>query len=76
MKNKLNQLEKNKVDVESLKENHKEFIKSKKLMLKSQQRFKSKKHNVFTEEINKIPSSDKRIQSIDSIEMRMEQAKI
>ena len=76
MKNKLNQLEKNKVDVESLKENHKEFIKSKKLMLKSQQRFKSKKHNVFTEEINKIASSDKRIQSIDSIEMRMEQAKI
>ena len=45
-------------------------------MLKSQQRFKSKKHNVFTEEINKIASSDKRIQSIDSIEMRMEQAKI
>ena len=45
-------------------------------MLKSQQRFKTKKHNVFTEEINKIASSDKRIQSIDSIEMRMEQAKI
>ena len=36
-----------------------------------QQRFKSKTHNVFTEEINKIALSsndDKRIQSIDLIE--------
>ena len=49
-----NQLEKNKVNVDSLKEDQKEFIKDKKLILKSQQRFKSQKHNVFTEEINKI----------------------
>ena len=37
----------------------------------TQQRFKSEKHNIFTEEINKIALSsnnDKRIQSIDSIE--------
>ena len=49
-----NQLEKNKVNVDSLKEDQKEFIKDNKLILKSKQRFKSQKHNVFTEEINKI----------------------
>ena len=40
-------------------------------MLKTQQTFKSEKHNVFTEEINKIALSsndDKRMQSIDLIE--------
>ena len=39
-------------------------------MLQTQQRFKSERHNVFTEEINKISLSsndDKRMQSIDSI---------
>ena len=41
------------------------------MLLKSQQRFKSVKRNVFTEENNKIALSlndDKRMQSIDSIE--------
>ena len=41
------------------------------LILKTQQRFKSERHNVFTEEINKIVLSsndDKRMQSIDSVE--------
>ena len=40
-------------------------------MNKIQQRFKTERHNVFIEEINKIASSssdDKRMQSIDSIE--------
>ena len=40
-------------------------------MLKTQQRFKSERHNVFTEEINKIALSsndNRRIQSTDSIE--------
>ena len=40
-------------------------------MLKTQQSFKSERHNVFTKEINKIALSlndDKRIQSIDLIE--------
>ena len=40
-------------------------------MPKPQQRFKSERHNVFTEEINKIASSsndDKRMQSIYLIE--------
>ena len=47
------------------------MIKNNKLTLKTQQRFRSEKHKVFTEEINKIAlisNDDKRIQSIDSIE--------
>ena len=50
IENKISHLEKNKIDVDSLKE----FIKDNKLILKAQQRVKSEKHNVFTEEINKI----------------------
>ena len=42
-----------------LQKKHKEFIKNNKLILKTQQRFKSERHNVSTEEVN---------QSIDSIE--------
>ena len=60
-----------KVDVGNLKDDNKEFIKNNKLILKTQQRFRSKKHNEFTEEINKIALSsndDKRTQSIDLIE--------
>ena len=52
VENKTNHLEKNKIDVDSLKEDLKEFIKSNKLILKTQQWFRSEKHNVFTEEIN------------------------
>ena len=40
-------------------------------MLQTQQRFKSGKHNIFTEEINNIVFSsndNKRMQSIDSLE--------
>ena len=47
------------------------MIRNNKSILKTQQRLKSRKHNVFTEEINKIALSsndDKRIQSIDSTE--------
>ena len=58
---------KNKNDVGS----SKEFLKNDKLILKTQQRFKSERNNVFTEEINKdalSPSDDKRIQSIYLIE--------
>ena len=60
-----------KIDIDSIKENHKEFIKSNKSILKIRQRFKSERHNVFTEEINKIAlisNDDKRMQSINSIE--------
>ena len=50
-------------------ESYEEFITNNKLILKAQQRFKSERHNVFTEEIQKTTSNDdKRIQSIDLIE--------
>ena len=42
-----------KTDVDSPKKVHKEFIKNSKLISKIQQIFKRKRHNVFTEEINK-----------------------
>ena len=57
--------------VDSLKENYKEFIKNNRLILKSQQRFKSKKPNVCTEEVSKIAlraNNEKKIQTIDSVE--------
>ena len=47
----------------------------KRLILKTQQRFKSERHNVFNEEINKIALSsngDKRMQLIDSIETHVQ----
>ena len=62
---------KTKVDIDSLKEHQKEFIKNNKLILKTQQRYKRERHNVFTDEISKIALSsndDKRMQSIDLIE--------
>ena len=52
------------------KEDKKEFVKNK-LILKTQQIFKSERHNVFAEVINKIALSsndDKRMQSINSLE--------
>ena len=52
-----NYLEKNKVPVDILRQNHEEFIRNNRLTLKSQQRFGSKKHIVFSEEVNKIALS-------------------
>ena len=66
--NKINQLEKYKVKRDSICENLKEFIKSNRLIIKSQQRFRSQKLHVFTEEVDKIALSandDKRIQLIE-----------
>ena len=57
LENKINQLEKTKKSTEStksLRQNHNEFIKNNKLILKIQQKFESERHNVFTEEIKKI----------------------
>ena len=51
--NKTNHLEKNKINGGI----YKEFIKKNKLILETQQRFRSEKHNVFTEEIIKITLS-------------------
>ena len=63
---KLKYLEKKKFSVDK----RKEFVKNKKI-LKTQQRFKSERRNLFTEAINKIALSTNdhnRIQSIDSTE--------
>ena len=49
-----NQLENNKVDVGSLRENDKEFIKNNVFISKSQKIVRKQKHNVFTTEVNKI----------------------
>ena len=54
IENKINHLEKNKIYVDGLKEGQQEFIKNNKLISKTQQRFRSEKHNIFTVEINKI----------------------
>ena len=70
LENKINYIEK-KTDIDSIKENHKEFIKNNKSKLKTQQRFKGERHNLFTKKINKIALSsndDNRMQSIDLIE--------
>ena len=50
--------------------NHKQFIRNNKSILKTQEKFNSEIHNVFTKEINEIALSskdDKRLQSIDLI---------
>ena len=51
-------------------ENYKDSLLNDEVILKSQQRFKSDHHRVYTEEVNKIALSsndDKRIQTLDKI---------
>ena len=51
-------------------ENYKDYLFNDKIILKSQQRFKSYDHKVYTEEVNKIALSgndDKRLQTFDRI---------
>ena len=45
-------------------ENYKDCLFNDKTILKSQQRFKSNYHNVYTEQINKIALNDKRLTNI------------
>ena len=69
--NKINYVEKNEININSFEKDHKKFIKSNKLISETKQRFKSERHNVFTEKIIKIALSsndDKTMESIDSIE--------
>ena len=47
LESKINQLEKDKVDATSLRENHKEFMKNNKLILNSQQRFRSERRSIY-----------------------------
>ena len=51
LENEIGYLENNKIDVNSLKENYKGFLKDNRLVLKSKQRFGSKKNNVLTKEV-------------------------
>ena len=49
---------------------YKDCLLNNKIILKSQQRFKSEAHNIYTEEVNKIALSsnnDKRLQTFDRI---------
>ena len=49
---------------------YKDWLLNNEMVLKSQQRFKSERHEVYTEEINKIALSsndDKRLQTFDRI---------
>ena len=51
-------------------ENYKDSLFNNKIILKSQQRFKSDHHKVYTEEVNKIALSsndDKRLQTFDKV---------
>ena len=57
-------MKKDKLDLNILRENYKEFFKTKKKISKSQQKSRSEKHNVFLEEVINIALSandDKRI---------------
>ena len=59
LENEIGYLENNKIDVNSLKENYKGFLKDNRLVLKSKQRFGSKKNNVLTKGVKKIALSSK-----------------
>ena len=81
LEKKVNYLEKNEINIDSLRKGHKEFIRNNKIILKTQQRFKSERHNVFTAEINKIALSSQMMikksnQWIQQKHMHMELAKI
>ena len=60
----------------SIKKHHTEFIKNKNLILKPHQRYRSQKHNSFTQEINKTALStsyDRGRKLINSIDRSMKQ---
>ena len=71
LENKISYLQNNKINTCSLKQLFKQFLKNDKSIIKTQQIFKSERHNVFIEEISKIVLSsneEKRMQSIDFME--------
>ena len=51
--NKINHVEKNKIDIDSLKKDHKVFIKNNKLILKIQKRYGTIKNIVSENKVNK-----------------------
>ena len=71
LQNKINHLEKTKINIDSLK-NHKQFKTNNKSILKHIKKFKSERHHAITEQINKIAlnsNENKRMQLIDFIEI-------
>ena len=52
--NKINDLQKSKIDKSNVKENHNKFIKNYKIILKTLQRFKNERHRVFNGYIKEI----------------------
>ena len=57
--------------MDSVKKDHKEFIKYNRLISKIEHRFKSERHKAFAEEINKIAlvsNADKKLKSVVLIE--------
>ena len=69
--NKVSCLENKGINADSLKENHRKFVENSKSLLRKQLTFKSEKHDIFTEKINKTSLSsndDKEISSIDAME--------
>ena len=59
--NKIRYLDKNEINIDSLENNHKKLMRHNKPILKTQQRFKSEKHNIFSEEALSS-NDDKRMQ--------------
>ena len=51
---KINYLRKKKIDVDSLKEDQKDFVKNNKLILKTQQRFKSEKGMFLLKKLRRL----------------------
>ena len=82
MKNKINLLGQNKVNnADSLRKKCKELINNKKLILKSQERFRSERYNAYSEQLNKVASSPsgkkkKCNQSIQQKYLHTEQANV
>ena len=73
LENEIKHLEKkkNKIDVDSHTEDYQGLKKNKKLILKTQQWFKSERHIFFTEKVNKVvlnANDDKRTHSINLVE--------
>ena len=67
----INYLDKKEINADCLKEDQRKFVEKNKLILKTQQIFKSERLNVFTQEVNKTGlglNNNKRTQSVDSIE--------
>ena len=67
LENKVNYLEKHKINLDSLKKNHVKSIRNNKSILKTQQRLKIESHTISAEE-TESSNDDKRRKSIESIE--------